>query len=513
MLIRHTVVAVVLLAPAVAPAQAPQAPDPGVGMTIYSHADPASFDPQQFIAQQRLGMDPGFASQVPGFGVVRDTRRLDLEQGVNVVPFTDVAQFIDPTTVSLVDLSGQAQVVSVLEQSFQFDLVSPEKLFEKYLDQQITVNVSRGDGQVDPVSGKLLSAQQGRLTLLTDEGLRVVAQGNDVKLGALPAGLVTRPTLQWRLNVPAAGPRTVRTTYQTSGVTWRSDYNLVLNADDTQADLGAWVTILNLSGATYADATLKLIAGDVQRIEPPQPKVGMMKARAAVMMEADAAGFEEKSFFEYHLYTLPRKVTIAQNSTQQIALFPTVQGVSVEKVLVYYGLPEHARHWFFPSPQIDRGLGQQSSKKVDVYIRFDNKQENKLGIPLPKGKVRVFKLDPTDQSLEFVGEDLIDHTARNEQVLIKTGESFDVTGERVQTNFLIDNNRKTMEETYRITVKNAKNVPQKVVIRENLFRWTTWEIVRHTEPFAKMDSRTIHFDVQVPAEGSKAVEYTVKYTW
>jgi hypothetical protein len=491
-----------------------------VGLTIYSSADPAGFDPQQFIAQNRQGYDANSAWQVPGFGVVRDSRTLDLQPGIQDVPFTDVAQFIDPTTVSLVDLS-KGDPLTVLEQTFKFDLVSPDKLLEKYLDQTITVNVPRGD-EVEKVTGKLLSANQGRLVLMTDKGLRIAPGSGDVQLGELPAGLLTKPTLVWKLNAPAAGQRQVRTTYQTDGITWRADYNLILNAQDTAADLGAWVTIMNLSGATYADANLKLIAGDVQRIQPPQTLMGRRRGVPTFSLEEAlvAPGFQEKSFFEYHLYTLPRKTTIADNATQQIALFPTVSDVKVNKVLVYYGLPD-ASHWVFPSPQIDRDLGNDSNKKVDVYIRFDNKENNRLGIPLPKGKVRVFKKDDADGALEFIGEDVIDHTPKNQTVLVKIGQSFDVTGQRTITDFKSSADARRdavakgdwIEETIRITLKNAKDQAQDVIVKENLYRWVNWEIIKHSDDFTKIDARTIHFDAAVPAEGEKTLEYTVRYTW
>ncbi len=522
---RRSITAVSLmlgLSACIAHAQDAQNAPSSIGLTIYSNADPASFNPQQFIAQQRMGHNPNFAWQVPGFGVVRDTRTLDLNEGINTINFTGVAEFIDPTTVSLVDLSvapdqQERNGIRVVEQNFQFDLVSPDKLFDKYIDQTITINVNLGDGQREQITGKLLSHNQGRLVLQTDAGLRVVSATADVQLGTLPEGLITRPTLQWRLFAPQAGQRQVRTAYQTDGITWRADYNLVLNDDDTRADLGAWVTIMNLTGARYPDAELKLIAGDVQRIAQQPPRPMALYARGQVEMADAAAGFEEKSFFEYHMYTLGRPATIENNATQQLALFPTVQGVEVEKVLVYYGLD--ARQWSFRTPATDRNLGQQSNKKVDVYIRFENREENNLGIPLPKGKMRVYKLDrPANAqngngSLEFVGEDLIDHTSRNEQVLVKIGQAFDVVGERVQTDFRVDTRAHLIEETIRITLKNAKDVEQKVVVRENLFRWVNWEIVEKSDDFEKIDSRTIHFDVIVPPEGEKVVTYKVRYTW
>ncbi len=483
-----------------------------LSLTVYSSADPAGFDPQQFIAQQRQGYDPGYAGQVPGFGVVRDERDLEFMQGQNTLSFTDVAAFIDPTTVSFTDLTNP-DATTVLEQKFLFDLASVQKVMDRYLDHEITIRYEIADG-VEEVTGKLLSHNQG-LLLQTPKGLMTISNyggASQIKLGELPGGLITKPTLQWLINSAAAGKRNVRTTYQTSGITWKADYNLVLNTTDTAADLGAWVTLLNLSGASYPDAKLKLIAGDVQKIQRREMRLGGRALEMAAAQPADKVGFEEKAFYEYHLYTLPRRTDVAQNTTQQIALFPTVSGVKVEKVLVYYGLPM-AGHWFFPNPVTDRDLGQQSSKKVDVYIRFENKEPNKLGIPLPRGKVRVFKQDDADKSLEFIGEDLIDHTAKNETVLIRTGQAFDVTGQRTQTDFFVDARGHVVIESFKIELANAKKEPVKVIVKENLYRWTNWQITKSSDEYKKMDSRTIHFEVQVPPEGKKTVEYTVKYTW
>lgn len=502
---------------AVRASQQPAAADHEAGdvsLTIYSTADPAGFDPQQFIAQQRQGYNPNYAWQVPGFGVVRDTRSMSLNQGDNIVSFVDVAQFIDPTTVSLRDLTAQGDnAVSVMKQDFEFDLVGGQKLLEKYIDREITVIVRTGDS-TERVTGTLLSAISNQIVLQTPNGVRMLNYTNDIQLGELPGGLVTRPTLKWDIWAPTAGDRLVQTAYQTNGITWRSDYNLVLNESETQADLGAWVTLLNLTGTTYKNAALKLIAGDVQRIQPQQPqRYGrdmMARASTAGMRQE---GFEEKSFFEYHMYTLPWNITVKDNSTQQVALFPTKQNVNVEKTLVYYGLPDAARYWIFPNPQTDRNLGNQSNSKVDVYIKFENRESNNLGIPLPKGKVRVYKADPADGSLEFIGEDLIDHTAKNQTVLTKIGQSFDVTGERTQTDYKVDTNAKWLTETIRIKLSNAKDQPQKVIVRENLYRWVNWEITNKSHDFEKVDSRTVHFPVTVPAGSDTTVEYTVRYTW
>jgi len=499
----------VLCLPAVS-ARAGDEPE-GPSLTVYSSADPAGFDPQQFVAQQRQGYNPGFAWSVPGFGIVKEVRTVDVAAGVADLVFTDVAEFIDPTTVSFTDLTSPTGT-SVLEQAFRFDLASRDKILERYLDQTIAHETTDKGVVVARVEGRVLSVNQGTVVLETKEGLRFLSTADmGLRLPALPQGLLTKPTLVWKLSSETAGRHKVRTTYQTAGLTWRADYNLVLDATSTKADLGAWVTLLNMSGASYRNATLKLVAGDVQRIQSrPQ-----MRGRAVPTLSAKSAeaGFTEKSFFEYHLYTLPRKTDVLDAATQQITLFPTALGATVQKVLVYYGLPEAASWGFFPQPRTDRDIRSSANPKVDVYVRFKNEKANQLGMPLPKGKIRVFQKDDADGTLEFVGEDLIDHTPKDETVLVKVGQAFDVVGDRTQTDFQIDSGRRQMTDSYRIVLRNHKDVPVRVVIRENLFRWTTWEVLAPSDPFTKKDARTIEFEVDVPANGEKAVTYAARYTW
>lgn len=477
---------------------------PNVSVTIYSAADPRGFDPQQFAAQQRMGADPSFAWQVPGFGVVREIRTISLQPGRNDVPFADVAAFIDPTTVSFADLTDPSTVV--LEQNFQFDLVSPSKLYERYLGEAVTLVPAQGES----ISGTLLAANQGQFVVQTPQGLRVVPQAEtQVALGALPGGLITKPTLVWKIDAKQGGEHRIRTSYQTAGMTWRADYNLVLAPDDTLADLTPWVTLMNVSGAGFRDAQLRLVAGDVQRIRPERP---MMRARGMEMaMAADAGGFVEEQLFEYHLYTLPRPTDILANSSMQLALFPPIAGVPVTRELVYIGVPQFTG-WSGPR-LVDQDVGGGMNTKVSVFVKFRNDEASGLGMPLPKGRVRVLKQSSGDGTLEFVGEDVIDHTPRNGELRLKLGNSFDVTGERVQTDFRIDNARREMVESFRITLRNGRRNAEQVQIRESLYRWSNWEIQSETKPHTKLDARTIAWDVEVPPEGSTVVEYRVRYTW
>ena len=487
----------------------------GTSLTIYSSADPAGFNPQQFISKQSGGFNYSSAWGVPGFGVVKQVQNISMKKGINEVPFTNVAQFLDPTTVNFKDLTDSG--TSVLEQSFKFDLVSPSKLMGKYIDKEVTVSVPEGDG-MRTVVGTLLSANQGKLVVDTsantkDGGLEILSAENaQIQLGSLPEGFLTKPTLVWLLNAQKGGDHTVRTTYQTGGLTWRADYNLVLNEDDTQADLTSWVTILNVSGMSYPDANLKLVAGDVQRISPVSMRSGRMYGGGAkVEMMADApAGFSEKSFFEYHLYTLPRKTSILSNMTQQITLFPSVQALKVQKELVYD--PTMQTGWC-REPNMNSNYYPASGKKVEAFVSFENKKENKLGVPIPKGRIRAYKEDSADGTLEFIGEDLVDHTPRNEDIRIKLGNSFDIVGERTQTEFTIDKARKTMSETIRIEIRNQKDTPQRVLVREHLYRWKTPKVTTNSPGYKKINSNRIEWTLNVPPEGKKTITYTVTYTW
>lgn len=480
-------------------------------ITIYSTAEPGAVP--AYLYRTQPGYNPYQYQQqgVPGYAVVRHDRRLTLPAGRSEQRFTDVAALLDPTTVrfeSLTDPDG----TSVVEQDYRFDLVSQSALLERYVDQEIGVWQTKGDS-VELVRGTLLSAQGG-LILQTDSGLRAINGYTGIDYPALPGGLLTRPTLVWDIFTDRGGAQDTRVSYQTDGITWWADYNVVFaegdNANAGVLDVGAWVSIVNKSGASYEDARLKLVAGDVQRVEAKQQQYPY--AERGMMANAGVpAGFDEKSFFEYHLYTLGRSTTLADNATKQIELFPPAKGVPAEKIMVYDGLG--SQRWWGGGPYTDRNLGNQSNPKVDIYLQFVNSEQSGLGVPLPKGRIRVSKVDSADGSLEFIGEDVIDHTPRNEDVLIRLGSAFDVVGERTQTDFKIDTARKWMEESFEIEVRNQKDEAVKVLIREHMFRWANWELKQTSHEMEKQDARTIVFPVTVQPEGEVTVTYTVRYTW
>jgi hypothetical protein len=500
-------------------ADGPALPQPGFSLTIYSNADPATFDPQEIVRQETF--NPYYLQQnlLPGYGIVRENREIKLDAGDNTIRFTDVATGIDPTTVSFESLTAP-DAATVLEQNYEYDLVSADKLMGKYLGKEVDVT-RRGSGAGaadETLTGTLLSFDASNLVLQDSAGkVQVLARGpaiEGIQLSSADAGLITKPTLVWKIHNTKAGTHLAQVTYQTDSLTWRADYNVTVNEDDNAADIGAWVTILNQSGAAYPDANLKLVAGDVQRIKPPQQfyRFAMQDAVNGNLAGAPA-GFAEKSFFEYHLYTLGRTTSLSNNSTKQIELFEPKLDVPVEKTYVYYGVPEQLRFWAADNPNTDQNLGLASNKKVDVYLLLTNTEKNGLGIPLPAGRIRVYKRDEADGSKEFIGEDVIQHTPKDENVMIKLGSAFDIVGERRQTDFNANFNGHVITESFEIKLRNHKKEAAHVIVKENLYRWNNWEITASSDKWEKQDYRTIHIPVDVPGDGEKTVTYSVKYTW
>lgn len=507
------VTAILLLSSALslaAPAFAQEAAEE-TAITIYSKAQPGAMDPNTYrpVNGQAVYMGAG----VPGYAVVRQTRKVMLAEKESILKFTDVAGLIDPTTVqfkSLTDPKG----TKVAEQDYQFDLVSQQKLLEKYIDKKITVERLAGD-KIETVEGILMSIQGG-LTLKTPEGVRAVNGYYGLNFPELPGGLMTKPTLVWDVITGKLGEHKAEVSYQTQGITWWADYNLIFkegkDANSGTVDFGSWVSIINQTGATFKDAKLKLMAGDVQRVT--NQGYAMAKTMRADMVQeaaAPAPSFAEKSFFEYHLYTLNRPVTLPDNATKQMELIPAAVSVPVEKQLVYNGL--ETQYWSWGGIYTDRGYGLDAgNKKVDVYLKLVNKEENGLGVPLPAGRIRVNQRDD-DGSLEFIGESLIDHTPRNEDVLVKLGSAFDVMGERKQLNYTLDTARKYAEEEIEIKIRNQKKVPVKVKIAEAMYRATGWKITESSQDYTKDDAHHVSFLVNVAPEKEQAVRYMVRYSW
>lgn len=496
-----------LLAAAVASALASAATAaemPDYSLTVYSAAQPG---------QLSTGSLAQYGANLPGYALVRDARRMTLPQGVGEIKFSDVAKRIDPTTVAFESLSDQAGT-RVMEQNYQYDLVDNAKLLDRYIGQPISVGQARGD-KVERVSGKLLSANGG-IILQKESGEVVTLSGySDVQFPALPGGLITQPTLVWKVASKTGGAQDARVSYQTQGVTWWSDYNVTLREanGNCSMDLAAWVTLVNQSGGSYPNAQLKLVAGEVNRA--PVAVAGALQApmlRKAMVTERDeAAGFSESGLSEYHLYTLGRRTDLPDNSTKQLELFPAAHDAACRKQLVFTAAPLPWSYW--SAPISDQGYAATSQGTVGSWLEFDNKDTNKLGMPLPAGRVRVNQAAASDGALEFIGEDTIKHTPRNETLRIKLGNAFDIVGERKQTDFHIDTSAKTIDESFEIDVRNRKKEAASVIVREYLYRWSNWEIAAKNHEFAKRDAQTIDFPLEIAADGSAKIAYTVHYHW
>jgi hypothetical protein len=426
-----------------------------------------------------------------GFGLVREVRELDsLGTGRVALEFRDVASTIQPETVAI-----KGAGLRVLEQNYRYDLLTPEKLLEKYVGRNVRAyRYHEASGREDVVDAKLLSVA----------GSSPVLQiGNEVTFGyparyafpELPPDLMAKPTLVWLLESTQPKQK-VEVSYLAQSMSWKADYVFVVGPSDDRGDLTGWVTLQNQTGATYRDAELKLVAGDVNRVVQAAPAGALY--RAAPMMEKSTA-FQEQALFEYHLYTLDRPTTVRDNEQKQATLLEAAN-VGVSKKLIFFG----QQYWF-------RGQYGEVAKnqKVGVYLDFQNTEANHLGIPLPKGTVRVYKADKSGAK-QFVGEDAIDHTPRDEKVRVKMGEAFDVVADRKQMEWKALGSCSS-ESAWEVEVRNHKDEAVHVEVREPA--GGDWTIVESSLPATKEDSQTFTFDVPVPKRGATKVKYRVRVRW
>ena len=433
-----------------------------------------------------------------GTALVRDRRQFDLEEGFNQIS-------IDATSVlfmSLTDPDG----TSVLEQNFEYDLVGTAALLEKYLDEEIVVVTTDGTRY----SGTLLSGRGDLIIQSPDGQVSVIKLENvqELTFPELPEGLITRPTLVWHLLAERGGTHDVEVTYLTGGITWQADYVLLLSADEESLDLDGWITLSNNSGATFVDAQLKLIAGDLQRVAELRADGDMIYPEMEEAM--GAAPVEEREFFEYHLYEIPRPVTVGDNETKQIE-FVSATSVPAMKFFVYDAMQCYTNYWycqFYGYANTDPSYGVSSNPKVMIMVEFDTDQ---VEADLPRGRVRLYQED-IDGAALLVGEDTIDHTPEGEIVRLYVGDAFDIVGERIQTDFRRPSDNR-LEESFEITVRNHKDEPVEVRIVEHLFRWSEWRILSSSHDYEELDFSTIEFNVTVPANGEVTVTYTVRYQW
>ena len=422
-------------------------------------------------------------------GLVKDTREIRLDAGMLEVQFGDVAAQIDPTSVHLKSLTDPAGL-KILEQNYEYDLLTSAKLMEKYVGKKVRLYQSNGtyqeatllstNGPVYEINGQIHMGHYGQ-----------------VVLPALPDNLVSKPTLVWLLRNARAAAQRVEASYLTGGITWKADYVMVINPTDTRSDLTGWVTIDNKSGGTYPNAALKLVAGDINRATDPR-RDGRVLEKAAMASPASNASrdFREETFFEYHLYSLDGRTTIKDNQTKQLSLMSAAD-VPVDKHFIYYGAADYYRTAY--------GL-PVSNQKFGVYLELKNSKENRLGVPLPKGRVRVYKADASG-SQQLIGEDWIDHTPKDEKIKIKMGNAFDVVGERIQKDWKrIASNLYEVE--WEISLRNHKKESITVEVFEPMPG--DWEVLRASQPHEKVQAFTAKWNVAVPREGEAKLSYRIR---
>jgi hypothetical protein len=428
------------------------------------------------------------------FGVVREVRELKtLGTGQVSLEFRDVAANIQPETVAIKSLTAPG-AISVLEQNYRYDLLTPQTLLEKFVGKKIrTYRYHEASGKEEAADAELLSVgDQQPILRLNGE----VTFGYPARFAfpQVPDNLIAKPTLMWLVSSQKA-QQTIEVSYLTQNLNWSADYVLVVNEQDTQAALQGWVTLVNQSGASYKNAELKLVAGDVNRVQPKRA-YAKTSLQAAAPAPSAGAGFSEQGLFEYHMYTLGRPTTVLQNEQKQVSLLEA-DGIKIDKKLIFYG----QQYWF-------RGqYGEiQSNQKVGVYLDFKNEAKNKLGMPLPKGTLRVYKADKSGAK-QFVGEDQIDHTPRDEKLRVKMGEAFDVVGDRKQLEWRALGSC-TSESRWEIELRNHKDTAVEVEDYEPI--GGDWTILESSIPYDKKDAGTFTFNIKVPARGKTKVSYRVR---
>ncbi|MFQ5746200.1 MAG: DUF4139 domain-containing protein [Gemmatimonadota bacterium] len=426
------------------------------------------------------------------FGLVREIRGLDIARGRVELEYGDVASAIQPETVHIRALDGGR--LDVLEQNYRYDLLSPQKLLETYIGRTVTVYRWNPETEREEArEAEVLAVNGGTILRIGDE--ITFNYGGRMAFPEVPDDLIASPSLVWTLDSRAPRPR-VEVSYLANQLNWKADYVMVVGERDRTAGLTGWVTLTNQSGASYDHARLKLVAGDVQRVSSQQR---YEMARKMAMAEAADAGFTEEGFFEYHLYTLGRPTTLRNNEQKQVTLLEAPE-FGIRKRLIYYGAARYYRGTY----------GQvESNRKVGVYLDFENSQRNGLGMALPKGIVRVYKRDGSGAQ-QFIGEDRIDHTPRDETVRIRMGESFDVVGDRRQVDYDVLGTCLS-ESAWEIELRNHKDEATEVEVFEPV--GGDWEILSSSLPVHEVDAHTFRFVAPIQARGSRKIRYRVRVRW
>lgn len=484
--------------------------------------------------------EPSLTIYNQDFAVVREQLGLDLKKGTNEVQFTDITAHLEPDSVVLRDPKGKRDI-QILEQNYRADPISQGLLLSLYEGKEIEFLTYDNDRNEKLIRGKIIrsgyvphqsgirrygqqyyqrqmvyanSPGTGQPIIEVDGQLRFTLPGQPI-FPTLTDDTILKPTIHWLIKTNEKGKLDAELNYITGGMSWEADYSMLAQTRGEELDMIGWVTMDNQTGRTFDNARIKLMAGDVSKIQPQDQyyAYGAMKSRAMVAEEMGPA-VTEKAFEEYHLYTLANPTTLRDRQTKQVE-FVRAEGIKSQKLYVYDGVKIDRRYWGYDSESIrhNRDYGTQCNKKVWVMREFMNTEDNNLGIPLPRGLLRFYREDD-DGQLEFTGENYIDHTPKDEKVRVYTGNAFDLVGERRRTDYKIDTSHDWLDEAFEIKIRNRKEkdtVEFRVV--EHLYRWINWDIVEKSHDFEKTDSQTIEFRVEVPPGQERTITYKVHYTW
>lgn len=471
-----------------------------------------------------------------GFAVVRDEVPLQLAAGANRVRFAETTAHLEPDSVILRDPTGK-NAIQILEQNYRADPISQELLLSLHEGQTIPFLVQVGDVQEKKVGRIVRSGYQPHargLSRYGDEyqmnqmqraygggGQPIVEMDGAIRFGlpglplfpSLGDDTILKPSIDWVIETNAAASFPAELCYVTGGMGWQADYNVVSPETGDVLDLVGWVTIDNQSGKTFESARLKLMAGDVNKIQDQRGRRDSARYEMAALGAGMAPPVSEKSFDEFHLYSIARATTVRDRETKQVE-FVRSAGVASQRIYVYDGafVDPNMRGWDAESIRSNESYGTKSNPKIWVMREIVNSAANKLGIALPKGRVRFYRRD-TDSRLEFVGENMIDHTPKDETLRIYTGNAFDVVGERTRTDYRVDHAARWLDETFEIELRNHKKEPVEIRVVEHMYRWVNWELTMKSDDFRKTESQTAEFRVTVPADGVRKVAYRVHYTW
>ena len=471
-----------------------------------------------------LGASAAFAQDRPAitiyngdFAVVRQNVHLTLDAGTTKFTFADVTANLEPESVILRDSKNPLQV---LEQNYRNDPVSQDLLLSFFEGKTLDFIETEPDGSKKTVTGKVIrsghmpNGQNPLAPIIEVDGKLRFSLPGEPMFPALSGDVILKPALSWLLKSATPGASDAELSYITSGMTWKADYNIVApeseKAGGDTVDVIGWITMSNQTGKVFENARIKLMAGDVHRVQPPAAPMESCETCSVAMEDKAAPPVSEKSFDEFHLYTLDNLTTLHDQETKQVE-FVRASGVQTKRTYVYDAYTEAIP--LSSSPDEDQNSNLENmNKKVAVYQEFKDSKENHLGIALPAGRVRFYRREEGGM-LQFTGENTIDHTPKDENVKFLTGNSFDLVGERRQTNFKENEDAHWINESFEIKLRNHKKTPVTITAVEHLYRWNNWRVTAHSQLFKKKDAQTIEFTVPVPADGESVITYTVHYSW